>query len=46
MKFENLSIEARMDNFKKMWLSKTMVKNSISTYSKLPTPEEKKLKYF
>jgi hypothetical protein len=27
MKFENLSIEARMDNFKKMWLSKTMVKS-------------------
>ena len=40
MKFENLSIEARMDNFKKMWLSKTMVKIVASTYSKLSQQPE------
>lgn len=43
MKFENLSIEARMDNFKKMWLSKTMVKIVASTYSKLSQHPEEKL---
>ena len=40
MKFENLSIEARMGNFKKMWLSKTMVKIVASTYSKLSQQPE------
>jgi hypothetical protein len=41
MKFENLSIEDRMDNFKKMWLSKTMVKVIARAYSKLSNyPEE------
>jgi len=40
MKFENLSIMARMDNFKKMWLSKTMVKIVAGTYSKLSQQPE------
>ena len=43
MKFENLSIEARMDNFKKMWLSKTMVKVVAKAYSKLINQPEEKL---
>lgn len=42
MKFENLSIEARMDNFKKMWLSRTMVKVIAKKYAELcGQPEEK-----
>lgn len=41
MKFETLTLESRMDNFKKMWLSKTMVKVVANTYSKLSNqPEE------
>lgn len=40
MKFENLSIEARMDNFKKMWLSRTMVKTVARTYAKLSQQPE------
>jgi hypothetical protein len=43
MKFENLSIEARMDNFKKMWLSKTMVKVVAKAYAKLSHQPEEKL---
>ena len=35
MKFENLSISNRMDNFKKMWLSKTMVKIIANRYAEL-----------
>jgi hypothetical protein len=43
MKFEDLSIEARMDNFKKMWLSKTMVKVVAKAYAKLSNQSEEKL---
>jgi hypothetical protein len=43
MKFENLSTEARMDNFKKMWLSKTMVKVVAKAYAKLSNQSEEKL---
>jgi len=43
MKFENLSIEARMDNFKKMWLSKTMVKVIAKKYAQLSGQQEEKL---
>ena len=42
MKFEKLSIEKRMDNFKKMWLSRTMIKVVAKKYAKLiGQPEEK-----
>ncbi|OCB78705.1 lipopolysaccharide kinase InaA family protein [Flavobacterium crassostreae] len=41
MRFEDLSIEQRMDNFKKMWLSKTMVKVIAKAYAELSGyPEE------
>lgn len=43
MKFETLSIEARMDNFKKMWLSKTMVKLIAKKYAVLSGESEVKL---
>ncbi|MEO7978374.1 lipopolysaccharide kinase InaA family protein [Flavobacterium sp.] len=43
MNFKNLSIEERMDNFKKMWLSKTMVKVIAKTYAKLSNEPEEKL---
>ncbi len=43
MKFENLSLESRMDNFKKMWLSKTMVKVVAKAYAKLSNQPEEKL---
>lgn len=43
MKFEDLSIEERMDNFKKMWLSKTMVKVVAKAYAKLSNQPEEKL---
>lgn len=43
MKFENLSIEARMDNFKKMWLSRTMVKVIAKKYAELSGQPEEKL---
>lgn len=43
MKFENLSIEARMDNFKKMWLSRTMVKVIAKKYGELSGQPEEKL---
>ena len=35
MKFENMSIEARMDNFKKLWPSRTMVKIIAAKYAEL-----------
>lgn len=45
MKFEIMSIENRMDNFKKMWLSKTMVKVIAKKYAELSKiPEEKLLR--
>ncbi|MBP6549748.1 MAG: lipopolysaccharide kinase [Flavobacterium sp.] len=43
MNFKNLSIEERMDNFKKMWLSKTMVKVIAKTYAQLSNESEEKL---
>ena len=43
MKFENLSIEKRMDNFKKMWLSKLMVKIVAKKYATLSNESEKKI---
>lgn len=42
MKFEKLSIENRMENFKKMWLSRTMIKVVAKRYADLmKQPEEK-----
>ena len=35
MKFEDMSIEARMDNFKKLWPSRTMVKIIAAKYAEL-----------
>lgn len=43
MEFENLSIEKRMDNFKKMWLSKLMVKVVAKKYAQLTHQPEEKL---
>jgi hypothetical protein len=43
MKFEKLSIEKRMDNFKKMWLSKQMVKVVAKKYAQLSGQTEEKL---
>lgn len=43
MQFETLSIEARMGNFKKMWLSKTMVKVIAKKYAELSGQSEEKL---
>ena len=43
MNFKNLSIEDRMDNFKKMWLSRTMVKVIARAYAKLSNESEEKL---
>lgn len=43
MKFEDLSIEKRMDNFKKMWLSKLMVKVVAKKYAELSNLSEEKL---
>lgn len=35
MKFEDMSIETRMDNFKKLWVSRTMVKIIAAKYAQL-----------
>ncbi|MCW2119239.1 lipopolysaccharide kinase InaA family protein [Flavobacterium sp. 7A] len=43
MKFETMSTEKRMDNFKKMWLSKTMVKVIAKAYAKLSGQPEVQL---
>jgi hypothetical protein len=43
MKFENLSMEQRMDNFKKMWLSKGMVQIIAKKYAQLSNESEGKL---
>ena len=43
MKFENMSIEKRMDNFKKMWISKHMVKVIAKKYAELSNVNEKQL---
>ena len=44
MQFKNLSIEERMDNFKKMWLSKQMIKTVANTYASLSNQSEEKLR--
>lgn len=42
MKFEKLSIEKRMDNFKKLWFSRTMIKVVAKKYAELISqPEER-----
>ena len=43
MNFKYLSIEDRMDNFKKMWLSKAMVKVVAEAYAKLSNQPELEL---
>lgn len=43
MRFENLSIEKRMDNFKKMWLSKQMIKVVAKKYAALSNESEEKI---
>ena len=43
MKFENLSMEQRMDNFKKMWLSKGMVQIIAKKYAELSNEPVDKL---
>ena len=43
MKFEDLSIEKRMDNFKKMWLSKQMIKVVAKKYAALSNESEEKI---
>jgi hypothetical protein len=43
MKFEDLPIEKRMDNFKKMWLSKQMVKVVANKYADLSDLSDEKL---
>lgn len=43
MKFEKMSIEKRMDNFKKMWISKHMVKVISKKYAALSGESEQKL---
>lgn len=45
MKFEDLLIEKRMDNFKKMWLSKLMVKIVAKKYAQLINQSEEKLQF-
>lgn len=43
MRFQNLSVEQRMDNFKKLWLSKTMVKIIAEEYAVLSGEPYEKL---
>lgn len=43
MKFEELSMEQRMDNFKKMWLSKQMIKVVAKKYAALSNQAEEKI---
>ena len=43
MTFKSLSLEARMDNFKKLWLSKTMVRIISKKYAELMQEDEVKL---
>ncbi len=43
MKFQELSIEQRMDNFKKMWLSKQMIKIVAKKYANLSNNSAEKL---
>ena len=43
MKFEDMDIQARMDNFKKLWPSKTMVKIIAAKYAELSGQPYEKL---
>ncbi len=43
MKFEDLTLEMRLDNFKKMWLSKQMVKVVARKYAQLCGQNEEQL---
>ena len=43
MKFEDMDIETRMDNFKKLWPSKTMVKIIAAKYAELSGQSYEKL---
>lgn len=43
MQFKNLTIEERMDNFKKMWLSKQMIRVVAKKYALLSNQSEEKL---
>jgi hypothetical protein len=43
MQFKELNIEERMDNFKKMWLSKQMIKTVAKKYADLSHQSEEKL---
>jgi hypothetical protein len=40
MKFEELSFEQRMDNFKKLWMSKRMIKTVAAKYAQLMNENE------
>lgn len=43
MKFQELTLEQRMDNFKKMWLSKQMIKTVAKKYAELSHQPEQEL---
>lgn len=43
MKFQKMSISERMDNFKKMWLSRQMIKVIAKKYAQLSNQSEAKL---
>jgi hypothetical protein len=43
MRFEPMNILQRMDNFKKMWLSKTMLQTVAATYARLSGISESEL---
>lgn len=43
MKFEDMGIEARMDNFKKLWPSRTMVKIIAAKYAELTSKSYEEL---
>jgi len=43
MQFQDMTIEQRMDNFKKMWLSKQMIKTVAKKYASLSKQSEEKL---
>lgn len=43
MKFEKLSLEQRMDNFKKLWMSKHMITVVAKKYAELSNENEQKL---
>lgn len=43
MKFEEMSLQKRMDNFKKMWLSKQMIQIVAKKYAELYNKDEQLL---